>query len=145
MAAGTSQNLEEPKHMAAQQRPLSPHLQIYKPQLTTVLSILHRVTGVFLGLAAFALVAWLFAVAGDGEGFEGFNALASSLPGKLFLLAATASLAYHLLNGIRHLLWDIGWGFELPRVYASGWTVVALAVVVSAVVAFLGWNAGAIA
>ena len=127
--------------MAAQQRPLSPHLQIYQRQLTSVLSILHRATGIFLGVAAFALVAWLFAVAGDGESLARFNALAASPPGIALLLAATASLSYHLLNGIRHLLWDIGWGFELPKVYASGWTVVALAVLLTAVVAYLGFNA----
>lgn len=128
--------------MAAQQRPLSPHLQIYQRQLTSVLSILHRATGVFLGFAAFALVLWLFAIAGDGEGLVRFNAFAASPLGVAFLLAATASLSYHLLNGIRHLLWDIGWGFELPKVYASGWTVVALAIVLTAIVAYLGFSAG---
>ncbi len=128
--------------MAAQQRPLSPHLQIYQRQLTSVLSILHRATGIFLGLAAFALVLWLFAVAGDGEGLARFNAFAASPLGVAFLLAATASLSYHLLNGIRHLLWDVGWGFELPKVYASGWTVVALAFVLTAIVAYFGFNAG---
>lgn len=129
--------------MAAQQRPLSPHLQIYQRQLTSVLSILHRATGAFLGFAAFALVIWLFAVAGDGDGLARFNAFAASPLGIAFLLAATACLSYHLLNGIRHLLWDIGWGFELPKVYASGWTVVALAIVLTAVVAYLGLTAGA--
>ena len=129
--------------MAAQQRPLSPHLQIYQRQLTSVLSILHRATGVFLGFAAFALVLWLFAVAGDGEGLARFNAFTASPLGVAFLLAATASLSYHLLNGIRHLLWDIGWGFDLPKVYASGWTVVALAIALTAIVAYLGFNTGA--
>ena len=129
--------------MAAQQRPLSPHLQIYQRQLTSVLSILHRATGIFLGLAAFALVFWLFAVAGEGEDLARFNSLAASPLGIGLLLVATASLSYHLLNGVRHLLWDIGWGFELPKVYASGWTVVALALVLTAVITYLGFNAGA--
>ena len=128
--------------MAAQQRPLSPHLQVYRQGITGTLSILHRATGVFLGFAAFAVVVWLFAVAGDGEGLARFNAVAGSPLGVSFLLAATASLVYHLLNGIRHLLWDIGWGFDLPKVYASGWTVVALAIVLTAVVAYLGFTAG---
>jgi len=88
------------------------------------------------------LVAWLFAVAGDGDALLRFNAYAGSPLGIAFLLAATASLSYHLLNGIRHLLWDIGWGFEMPKVYASGWTVVALAIVLTALVAYLGFNAG---
>ncbi|OGT59153.1 MAG: succinate dehydrogenase, cytochrome b556 subunit [Gammaproteobacteria bacterium RIFCSPHIGHO2_12_FULL_63_22] len=128
--------------MAAQQRPLSPHLQIYRQGITGTLSILHRATGVFLGFAAFAVVVWLFAVAGDGEGLASFNACAASPLGVAFLLAATASLSYHLLNGIRHLLWDIGWGFELPKAVASGWIVVALAIVLTAVVAYLGFSAG---
>ncbi len=128
--------------MAAQQRPLSPHLQVYRQGITGTLSIVHRATGVFLGFAAFAVVVWLFAVAGDGEGMARFNAFAASPLGVAFLLATTASLAYHLLNGIRHLLWDIGWGFELPKAVASGWTVVALAIVLTAVVAYLGFTAG---
>ena len=128
--------------MAAQQRPLSPHLQIYRQGITGTLSILHRATGVFLGFAAFAVVVWLFAVAGDGEGMDRFNAYAASPLGIAFLLAATASLSYHLLNGIRHLLWDIGWGFELPKARATGWTVVALAIVSTAMIAYLGFNAG---
>lgn len=128
--------------MAAQQRPLSPHLQVYRQGITGTLSILHRATGVFLGFAAFAVVVWLFAVAGDGEGLARFNACAASPLGIAFLLAATASLAYHLLNGIRHLLWDMGWGFELPKAVASGWTVVALAIVLTAIVAYFGFTAG---
>ena len=128
--------------MAAQQRPLSPHLQVYKPQLTSVLSIVHRGTGVFLGISAFVFTAWLLSVAGGSAAFDLFNSMAASLPGKIVLLAITASLVYHLLNGIRHLLWDIGWGFELPKIYASGWIVLGLALVVTAVLAWLGLNAG---
>ena len=123
--------------MAAQQRPLSPHLQVYKPQLTSVLSIVHRGTGVLLGVAAFVLVAWLLAVAGDGDAFAVFNGWAGSLPGKLALMAATGALMYHLLNGVRHLLWDIGSGFELPKAYASGWIVVCLAVILTAAIAYV--------
>ena len=128
--------------MAAQQRPLSPHLQVYQPQLTSVLSIVHRSTGVMLSLGAFILAAWLISIAGDGDAFAQFNSFAGSLPGKLALFAFTASLAYHLLNGIRHLLWDIGWGFELPQVYASGWIVLGLALAVTCVVAYIGLQAG---
>lgn len=128
--------------MAVQQRPLSPHLQIYQRQLTSVLSILHRGTGVLLALAAFALMGWLLAAAGDEEGFARFSGWAASVPGKIVLVAITASLIYHLLNGIRHLLWDIGWGFELSEVYASGWTVVALTIVVTAGLVYLALFAG---
>ena len=127
--------------MAAQQRPLSPHLQVYKPQLTSILSIVHRGTGVLLGIAAFALTAWLLSAAGGSDAFALFNIWAGSVPGKIALLAITASLVYHLLNGIRHLLRDIGWGFERPQVYASGWIVLGLALVITAVLAWLGLNA----
>jgi succinate dehydrogenase / fumarate reductase cytochrome b subunit len=131
--------------MAAQQRPLSPHLDVYKWQLTAVLSILHRATGVLLAIGAFVLAGWLLSVAGDESSFDMFNDLAASMIGQIVLVAITASLVYHLLNGIRHLLWDIGWGFELPQVYASGWTVVGLTVVITAALAYLGLNAGGVA
>lgn len=112
--------------MAVPQRPLSPHLQVYKPQLTSVMSIMHRATGVLLGLGAFVLMTWLLAVAGDGEGFDRFNGFASSVPGMLLVAALVFSLMYHLFNGIRHLVWDVGWGFEIPQFYASGWMVLGL-------------------
>lgn len=129
--------------MAAQQRPLSPHLQIYRRELTSVLSILHRATGVFLGIAAFALMAWLLAVAGGSDVYAQLYGYAASTPGRLVLLAVTASFFYHLLNGIRHLLWDLGWGFELRQVYATGWSVVILAVIITAVLAWVAMRAGA--
>ena len=128
--------------MAAQQRPLSPHLQIYKRQITSVLSIMHRATGVFLALGAFVLMAWLLSSAGDGDSFTRFQACAGSVPGKIALLAFAAALVYHFLNGIRHLLWDVGWGFEIPQVYASGYVVVGLTVVITAAIAFVALNAG---
>jgi succinate dehydrogenase / fumarate reductase cytochrome b subunit len=129
--------------MAAQQRPLSPHLQIYKWQLTMSLSILHRATGVFVSLAAFALACWLVAAAGGDEDYRRFAGLAASWPGRVLLLAMLASFLYHLLNGIRHLLWDIGWGLDLQRVYATGWTVVALTAAGTAWLAWLAFAAGA--
>lgn len=128
--------------MAAQQRPLSPHLQVYKPQLTTVLSITHRGTGVLLALGAFVLAGWLCSVAGGSEAFSTFNGWLASAPGKLLLSAIVVALVYHLLNGIRHLLWDIGWGFELPKAYASGWIVVGLTAIVSITLIYLGFSAG---
>jgi len=130
--------------MATPKRPLSPFMigPYYRPQLTSMLSIAHRATGVLLSLAAFVLAGWLLAVAGGSEGFDRFTALAASPLGQAALLLVLFSLIYHLLNGIRHLLWDIGWGFEIPRVYATGWIVVVLSVVLTALVAWLAWNAG---
>lgn len=130
--------------MATPKRPLSPFMigPYYRPQLTSMLSIAHRGTGVLLSVAGFAFVGWLLAVAGGSEGFDRFTALAGSAPGKLLLLAVLFSLVYHLLNGIRHLLWDIGWGFEIARVYATGWAVVALSILITALVAWLAWTSG---
>jgi succinate dehydrogenase / fumarate reductase cytochrome b subunit len=128
--------------MAAQQRPLSPHLQVYRRQITSVMSILHRATGVFLAFGAFALMAWLLASAGGGDSFAAFQAFAGSPVGKITLLGFAAALVYHFLNGIRHLLWDVGWGFEIPRVYASGYVVLSLTVIITALIAFVAWNAG---
>ena len=130
--------------MATRERPLSPFMigPYYRPQLTSVLSIAHRATGVLLSLAAFVLAGWLLAVAGGAEGFDRFTALAASPLGVAALLAVLFSLVYHLLNGIRHLLWDIGWGYEIPRLYLTGWIVVALSIVLTGLVAWLAWSAG---
>jgi len=101
-------------------RPLSPHLQVYRPQLTSVLSIAHRGTGIFLTLGTLLLVYWLLSIASGPEAYANARAFFGSWFGQLMLFAWTFALFYHLCNGIRHLFWDIGYGFELPTVYASG-------------------------
>ena len=106
-------------------RPLSPHLQVYKPQITSVLSILHRITGVGLAVGALALVYWLNAAAYGPEVFERAQSLFASWLGRLLLIGWTWALFYHLCNGIRHLFWDAGYGFELDTAYKSGWATVA--------------------
>ena len=131
--------------MAAQQRPLSPHLTIYSRELTSVMSIVHRATGVVLAIGAFGLVAWLLAIAGEGRSFAILHAFANSTLGKITQAAFIVALVYHFLNGIRHLLWDIGWGYELPRAYASGYVVITLTVILSALIAYLGLATGAAA
>ena len=118
------------------ERPLSPHLQVYRWQITMTMSILHRVTGVVITVGAFALAWWLMALAAGGETYLDAAACLASPLGKLFLFGFTLSLVYHLLNGIRHLLWDAGWGFEIPEFYASGWTVVVLTVALTALIWF---------
>jgi len=99
--------------MATSKRPLSPFMigPYYRPQLTSVLSILHRATGVFLVLGAVLLVAMLLAAAAGPEAFAIATRCAYSLPGKALALATVFALAYHFFNGVRHLLWDIGWGY----------------------------------
>ena len=113
--------------MATDNRPLSPHLQVYRPQLTSILSISHRISGVLLSFGLFVVVAWLLALAAGPERFAAVNATLSSLPMMLAMVVWTGALFYHLLNGIRHLLWDAGWLLDLRGAYASGWTVVILA------------------
>ena len=108
-------------------RPLSPHLQIYKPQLTSVLSILHRITGVALALGTILLVYWLIAVASGPVSFSMAQGLVGAWYGRLLLLGWTFALFFHLVNGIRHLCWDAGYGFDLKTVYASGWAAVGAA------------------
>ncbi len=124
--------------MSQAQRPLSPHLQIYKPQLTSVLSITHRATGLALAVGTLMLVWWLFAAAAGADEFAAAQAFWYSWIGRLLLLGWSWSLFFHLCNGIRHLCWDSGWGFELKSVYRSGWTVVASSVVLT----LIAWIAG---
>ena len=128
--------------MAAQQRPLSPHLDIYRWGITMSLSILHRATGVFIAFGAFLMAFWLLAVASGDDAYRRFVELAGSLPGRLLMVAILASFLYHLLNGIRHLLWDIGWGLEMPRVVTTGATVVVLSVLGTAWLAWLAFATG---
>jgi succinate dehydrogenase / fumarate reductase cytochrome b subunit len=109
--------------MAQDDRPLSPHLQVYRPQITSVLSILHRLTGVALGLGALALVYWLAAAAAGPRAFAQAQAFAGSWLGWLVLLGFTWALFYHLCNGIRHLFWDAGLGFEISTARLTGWCV----------------------
>ncbi len=109
--------------MASHPRPTSPHLQIYRPQLTSITSILHRLSGGFLSVGILALVAWLMAAASSAEAFDQAQALAVSIVGRILLFLWTAAFFYHLLNGVRHLAWDAGWGFDLSTTYRSGWAV----------------------
>ena len=110
--------------MSAERRPLSPHLQIYKPQLTSVLSISHRITGVGLAAGTLLLTWWLLAAAAGPEAFATVQGFLGSWIGYVILFGFSYALMYHLCNGVRHLLWDAGRGFELPTVYKTGWAVV---------------------
>lgn len=109
--------------MSTPQRPLSPHLQVYKPQLTSILSIFHRATGVWLTLGSPLLVYWLVALASGHQRFDGINQFLGHWFGQLLLLSWAFCVFYHFANGIRHLVWDSGRGFELKSVYAGGWLV----------------------
>lgn len=113
--------------MTQMNRPLSPHLQVYRLPLAAMLSILHRATGVFLSLGSLLLVWWLLSVALGEVTFNATSAIISSFIGQLVLLGWTFSLFFHLSNGIRHLFWDAGYGFELTIVARSSIAVIASA------------------
>jgi succinate dehydrogenase / fumarate reductase cytochrome b subunit len=119
--------------MSAHNRPLSPHLQVYKPQLTSVLSISHRATGIALAVGTLLLVWWLVAAAAGGEAFDTARGFFGSWFGILVLFGFSYALMYHLCNGIRHLFWDAGYGFELETAYKSGWMTVGASVVLTLV------------
>ena len=105
------------------QRPLSPHLQIYRPQLTSLMSITHRATGVFLSFGTLVLVYWLMAAAAGPQAYQQAQSLLGSWASLLLLFAWSFSLFYHLCNGIRHLFWDAGMGFDLKTTYLTGYLV----------------------
>jgi succinate dehydrogenase / fumarate reductase, cytochrome b subunit len=120
------------------ERPLSPHLQIYRWQLTSVLSILHRAAGIALSLGALLLVWWLVAAASGPGPYATVESFLGSWLGVFLLLGWTAALFYHLANGIRHLVWDTGHALDLGSTYRGGWLVVAATVVLTAI----AWTAG---
>jgi succinate dehydrogenase / fumarate reductase cytochrome b subunit len=117
--------------MASPNRPLSPHLQVYKPQLTSVLSILHRAAGIALAVGTLLLVWWLVAAATGENAFADVQAFIGSWIGKLLLLGWSFAIFYHTCNGIRHLFWDAGRGYELETAYATGRIVVAAAIILT--------------
>jgi succinate dehydrogenase / fumarate reductase cytochrome b subunit len=111
--------------MANTQRPLSPHIQIYRWQAQMVSSIVHRATGIALAIGSVVVVCGLLKLAGGEASFNEFRSVVGSPVGMLLLLGWSWALFYHLCNGIRHLVWDTGRGLELNSVYAGGWTVLA--------------------
>jgi succinate dehydrogenase / fumarate reductase, cytochrome b subunit len=119
--------------MSQVSRPLSPHLQVYRWQISNTLSILHRLTGLVLALGGFALVAWLLALASGQAAFTGANALLGSLVGQLALVGWTFCFFYHLCNGLRHLAWDAGRGFDKAVARQSGIAVVTGAVLLTVI------------
>ncbi len=121
--------------MSSESRPLSPY-QVYRWRIPNTLSILHRLTGIALFAGAVALVLWVYSVAG---GLDSYSALAAWFGGPIGLLLVAGwlfSFYYHLANGIRHLFWDIGMGFDPQRSRLTGWAVVLFAIVSTAVSCF---------
>ncbi len=116
------------------ERPLSPHLQIYKPQITSVLSIMHRITGVALTAGTFLMVLWITTLSLGESFYEYYMFFIKSWFGNLVLICFTFALSYHFSNGIRHLFWDLGYGYELNVVFISGVIVLISAFILTCIV-----------
>lgn len=112
-------------------RPLSPHLQVYRPQLTSITSILTRITGNALVIGGLMITWWVVALAAGPEAFATANAFLTSWFGKLVFLGSIWALWYHTLAGVRHLIWDSGHGFDLKDAYALGWMCIGGSIVLT--------------
>lgn len=115
-------------------RPLSPHLSVYRPQWTSVLSILHRITGVALALGAVLTVWWLLAAASGPDYFATADGFLTSWIGNLVMFASLWALSYHFCNGIRHLAWDAGYGLDIETSELTGKVVVGASVALTLLV-----------
>ncbi|MFT7459650.1 MAG: succinate dehydrogenase / fumarate reductase cytochrome b subunit [Planctomycetota bacterium] len=123
--------------MAMVDGPISPHMQIYKPQLTSILSITHRGTGIFLSLGALLLCYWFLSIAAGPDVYSRFSMHIAAWYGQVLLLAFTFSLYFHLCNGIRHLFWDAGYGLTIETTYKSGYAVIVASLFLTAATCYL--------
>ena len=110
-------------------RPLSPHITVHKKVLTSLLSIIHRLTGLGLSLGSVCIVAWIFSIAMGGEYFNIVYFFLGSFLGKTILFFWSFGTFYHLINGIRYLIWSMGYGIELKIIYRSGYLVIFLSII----------------
>ena len=111
--------------MNSRGRPLSPHLSIYRWPITMAMSILHRATGIFLSLGFVLLAAWLLSAADGAEAYARFAELVQSVGGRILLALLSFAFFFHLGSGVRHLVWDLGYGFEISQANAGSWVVIA--------------------
>jgi succinate dehydrogenase / fumarate reductase cytochrome b subunit len=112
-------------------RPVSPHLSVYRWPITMTLSILHRSTGVALSIGFVALTCWLVSAASGRASYDSFMALLETLPGRLLLIGWSFAFFFHLSNGVRHLIWDMGIGLDKVQATRSSWLVVVLTIVMT--------------
>ena len=119
--------------MAHTNRPLSPHLSVYRWEVSNALSFLHRATGVMLSVGALAFNLWLIGIAAGPDAYLGVVGWLRSPIGVLLLLGWSFAFFYHLCNGVRHLFWDAGYGFEIARARATGIAALGVAAVMTAV------------
>ena len=121
-------------------RPLSPHLTIWRWQVTMLASIMHRATGMALAGGAIVLAWWLVSISNGPEGFDSFTTYAAMPLGVLVLFGITWSFAFHFCNGIRHLAWDLGYGFNKHTAIKTGFLVFALSLVLAIAAFALVWT-----
>jgi succinate dehydrogenase / fumarate reductase cytochrome b subunit len=114
-------------------RPMSPNFQLWRWHVTMAVSFGHRVTGLGLYLGALVLAVWALSLASGPDAYATFTAAAGSIPGRIVLIGVSFCLFYHLANGIRHLVWDAGYGFKLRTADASAWAVIGFAVLATVV------------
>ena len=123
--------------MSTTKRPMSPYMlgPYYKFQITSLLSILNRLTGVFMSvITAPLLLCWLIALASGEEAYAGLSAFLGSVLGMLIIAASVFSFSFHLMGGIRHLIWDAGWMLEIQQVRMSGWLAIVGSVLLTLIV-----------
>jgi succinate dehydrogenase / fumarate reductase cytochrome b subunit len=120
------------------ERPLSPHLQIYKLELPMVLSGLHRITGIALSVGSILLVAWISSAVHSADAFASMNGFLGGFIGQFVLFGWTFSLIYHSVSGVRHLIWDTGRLLEVEQIYSSSKIVLAIAIVLTLLAWILG-------
>ena len=117
-------------------RPLSPHLQIYRPLINMVMSILHRITGAALYFGTLILAVWLVAAASGPEAFQTVNSYLDTWPGRILMFGYTWALIHHALGGIRHFIWDFGVGYEHETIDLLSWGTIVMSVLLTALVWF---------
>ena len=128
----------------AKDRPMSPHLQVWRFHITMTTSILHRITGVGLYLGALMGAGWALALAGGPVRYDDYMRLLGSPLGKFVLFGMTLSMFYHLAQGIKHLFWDMGEGFQLKTAEFTSWLVIGFTVVASVLTWALAYMTGAL-
>lgn len=131
---------DNPQEQVQPVRPLSPHLTIYHWAPTMIVSITHRATGVALTAGMLALAAWLVAISNGPDAYQTFYNLAASPLGLLVLFGFAWSLAFHFLNGVRHLAFDIGYGFKPATARMTALLVIALSFALAALVFAVVWT-----
>lgn len=131
---------DNPQSQATRERPLSPHLTIYRWPVTMMTSITHRATGIALSVGALILAWWLVCISNGPEGWQSFHAIMDTIPGLIVLFGITWSLCYHFFSGLRHLAWDLGYGFQKQVAERNSVIVFALSFLAALAIFAIVWT-----